>query len=83
MVMAPIAMLANSIPLPGGVGGMEVALSAMYESYQASQGVIVAICYRLCILFLSLIGWIIWLTGGSDKMKVEARSSGKDLKTLD
>ena len=83
MVMAPIAMLANSIPLPGGVGGMEVALSAMYESYQASQGVIVAICYRLCILFLSLIGWIIWLTGGSDKMKVEARSSCKDLKTLD
>jgi len=69
MVMAPIAMLANSIPLPGGVGGMEVALAAMYESYQASGGVIVAICYRVCILFVSLIGWIIWLAGGSEKMK--------------
>ena len=71
MVMAPIAMLANSIPLPGGVGGMEVALAAMYESYKASNGVIVAICYRLCILFVSLIGWIVWLVGGRDKMQVE------------
>ncbi|WP_157665200.1 lysylphosphatidylglycerol synthase transmembrane domain-containing protein [Mariniblastus fucicola] len=72
MVIAPIAMVANSIPLPGGVGGMEVALAAMYESYGASSGVIVAICYRLCILFVSLIGWIVWLVGGGDKMRVES-----------
>ena len=71
MVMAPIAMLANSIPLPGGVGGMEVALAAMYESYQADGGVIVAICYRLCILFVSLVGWIVWLVGGSEKLQVD------------
>ena len=64
-VFAPIAMVANSIPLPGGVGGMEVALAAMYESYGASGGVIVAICYRLCILFVSLIGWLVWLTGNT------------------
>ena len=75
MVMAPIAMLANSIPLPGGVGGMEVALAAMYESYKASGGVIVAICYRLCILFLSLIGWIIWIAGGSQNMTVKEASA--------
>ncbi len=65
-VIAPIAMVANSIPLPGGVGGMEVALTAMYDSYKASGGAIVAICYRLCILFVSLIGWIIWLRFGSE-----------------
>ena len=66
LVMAPIAMLANSVPLPGGVGGMEWALSAMYESMQTSGGVIVAICYRCCILFVSLIGWIVWLLGGDN-----------------
>ena len=75
MVMAPIAMLANSVPLPGGVGGMEVALTAMYESYQATGGVIVAICYRVCILFVSLVGWIVWLVGGREKMQVEDTQS--------
>lgn len=71
LVMAPIAMVANSVPLPGGVGGMEFALSSMYESYEASGGVIVAICYRLCILFVSLVGWIVWLVGGNE-MRVES-----------
>ncbi len=71
LVIAPIAMVANSIPLPGGVGGMEAALVAMYESYRATGGVIVAICYRLCILFVSLIGWIVWLVGGGGKMNAE------------
>ncbi len=71
LVIAPIAMVANSIPLPGGVGGMEVALTAMYESYQASGGLIVAICYRMCILFVSLIGWGVWLSKGSESMEAE------------
>lgn len=71
LVMAPITMLANSVPLPGGVGGMEWALSAMYESIQASGGVIVAICYRCCILFVSLIGWIVWLRGGNQGLPDE------------
>jgi len=68
LAMAPIAMLANSVPLPGGVGGMEFALTYMYESKQASGGVIVAICYRLCIMFVAMIGWIVWLAGGREKM---------------
>lgn len=65
-VIAPISMVANSIPLPGGVGGMEVVLVSMYESYDASSGLIVALCYRLCILFVSLLGWIVWLIHGRD-----------------
>jgi len=65
-VIAPISMVANSIPLPGGVGGMEVALASMYESYDAKSGLIVALCYRLCILVVSLIGWIVWLIHGRD-----------------
>ena len=68
LAMAPIAMLSNSVPLPGGVGGMEFALTYMYESSQASGGVIVAICYRLCIMFVAMIGWFVWLYGGREKM---------------
>ena len=65
-VISPICMVANSIPLPGGVGGMEVALSTMYESYQATGGLIVALCFRICILLVSLLGWFVWLRYASE-----------------
>ena len=61
-VIAPIAMVANSVPLPGGIGGMEAALAYLYTCFGNSGGILVALGYRLCILFVSLIGWIVWLT---------------------
>jgi uncharacterized membrane protein YbhN (UPF0104 family) len=61
-VIAPIAMVANSLPLPGGIGGMEAAMAYLYVSFGNSGGILVALGYRLCILFVSLIGWIVWLT---------------------
>ena len=63
-VIAPIAMVANSVPLPGGIGGMEAAMAYLYASFDHSSGLLVALGYRLCILFVSLIGWIVWLTIG-------------------
>ena len=64
-VIAPIAMVANSIPLPGGVGGMEAALAYLYGCFGSEGGFMVAIGYRLCILWVSLIGWIVWLRSSS------------------
>ena len=61
-VIAPIAMVANSLPLPGGIGGMEAALAYLYSCFGNAGGILVALGYRLCILFVSLIGWIVWLT---------------------
>ncbi len=61
-VIAPIAMVANSLPLPGGIGGMEAALAYLYSCFGNPGGILVALGYRLCILFVSLIGWIVWLT---------------------
>ncbi len=61
LVIAPISMVANSIPLPGGVGGMETALATLYSGYSAPNGFVVALGYRLCILLVSLIGWFVWL----------------------
>ena len=61
-VIAPISMVANSVPLPGGIGGMEAALAYLYTCFENAGGILVALGYRLCILFVSLIGWIVWLT---------------------
>ncbi len=62
LVIAPIAMVANSLPLPGGIGGMEAAMAYLYSCFGNAGGILVALGYRLCILFVSLIGWIVWLT---------------------
>ena len=60
-VIAPISMVANSIPLPGGIGGMEAALAYLYGCFGSDGGFLVALGYRLCILSVSIIGWVVWL----------------------
>ena len=64
-VIAPISMVANSVPLPGGIGGMEAALAYLYSCFGRDGGFLVALAYRLCILSVSLIGWGIWLRSSS------------------
>lgn len=64
-VLSPIAMVANSIPLPGGIGGMEAAMAWLYSSFEFPGGLLVALGYRLCLLFVSLIGWFVWLMSTS------------------
>lgn len=60
-VIAPISMVANSIPLPGGIGGMEAALAYLYSCFGRDGGLLVALGFRLCILSISMIGWWVWL----------------------
>ena len=60
-VIAPISMVANSLPLPGGIGGMEAALAYLYVCFGSDGGFLVALGFRLCILSVSLIGWVVWL----------------------
>lgn len=69
-VIAPIAMVANSVPLPMGVGGMESALAFLYLCFDKAGGVTVALGYRLTILFISLVGWVVWLNA-KESMKVD------------
>ncbi len=64
-VIAPISMVANSLPLPGGIGGMEAALAYLYSCFGRDGGLLVALGYRLCILSVSLIGWVVWLMSSS------------------
>lgn len=69
-IISPITMVSNAIPLPGGLGGMEVALHLMYQAFDCEHGVVVAFTYRFCLLSVSAIGAVVWFLN---------RSSVKDL----
>ena len=60
-LIEPIAMVANSLPLPGGIGGMEAAVAFLYKVLAGGNGVIVAFTFRLFMLIVSAIGGAVWL----------------------
>ncbi len=60
-LIEPIAMVANSLPLPGGIGGMEAAVAFLYKVLAGGNGVIVAFTFRFFILIVSALGGVVWL----------------------
>jgi uncharacterized protein (TIRG00374 family) len=56
----PISMVCNAIPLPGGLGGMEFALSVLYRAFGSQSGIVVAFTYRLSLLVVAAIGGVVW-----------------------
>lgn len=66
LMIAPISMVANCLPLPGGIGGMEAALGFLYRGLMpagnasASPEVVVAFVFRLTLLFVALQGVVAW-----------------------
>lgn len=56
----PISMVCNAIPLPGGLGGMEFALSMLYRALGSQSGIVVAFTYRLSLLLVAAIGGVVW-----------------------
>ena len=64
-VITPIAMVANAVPLPGGLGGMEAAVAFLYQAFSSSEitnhGFIVALGFRVVLLSIAGIGLIIYL----------------------
>ena len=64
----PIANVANAIPLPGGLGALELALDAVYNAVSPEeairrQGFIVALGYRVMTLFVAGFGIYFWIVG--------------------
>jgi uncharacterized protein (TIRG00374 family) len=64
-LIEPIAMVANAVPLPGGLGGMEFALDFLYQSFSKAlepteNGVVVAFAFRFTLLLVSASGAIAW-----------------------
>lgn len=61
LLVEPIAMVANALPLPGGIGGMETAVAFLYRVLASGNGVIVAFAFRFFLLILSAGGGLVWL----------------------
>ena len=64
----PIASVANAVPLPGGLGALELALDAVYRAVSPPgavprQGFIVALGYRFLTLFVAGFGIYFWIAG--------------------
>ena len=67
LLIAPISMVANAVPLPGGIGGMEFALDFLYRGFSdvelaANQGFLVALGFRLILLMVAAVGVFVYLT---------------------
>ncbi|MDG2013679.1 MAG: lysylphosphatidylglycerol synthase transmembrane domain-containing protein [Pirellulaceae bacterium] len=77
-VITPIAMVANAVPLPGGIGGMEAAVAFLYQAFsenqEASHGFIVALGFRIILLSIAGIGLIFYLC---DKKELKALTGSK------
>jgi hypothetical protein len=69
-LIEPISMVANAAPLPGGLGGMELALSFLYETFSCKTGVIVAFAFRFALLCISALGAVFWFMNRSKVAKV-------------
>lgn len=61
LLIEPIAMVANALPLPGGIGGMEAAVAFLYRVLGGGNGVIVGFTFRFFMLILSAAGGLVWL----------------------
>lgn len=67
-VIVPIAMVANAIPLPGGLGALEAALDFLYRgvadaSSAGERGFVIALAYRLITVLLALVGVYYYIAG--------------------
>ena len=71
VTIAPISMIANSAPLPLGLGGMEAVLDLQYQALSpataenasgTNMGVIVGFLFRILLLAVAALGSLLWLT---------------------
>ncbi len=77
-LIEPVAMVANSVPLPGGIGGMEMAVELMYRALADSGGVVIAFTFRFFILVSSAFGGVLWLFNRESFDKLKSAASAGD-----
>lgn len=84
-IIAPVSLVANAVPLPGGLGGMELALDFLYQGFSheavpSENGFIVAIGFRFALLLISLAGLGVWFAYRSDKsLAVDQGTAGNTI----
>ncbi|MGI9516422.1 MAG: lysylphosphatidylglycerol synthase transmembrane domain-containing protein [Pirellulaceae bacterium] len=67
LVISPIAMVANAVPLPGGLGGMEAAVNYLYRAFSSAEiptehGFVVALGFRMILFITAGIGLVFYIT---------------------
>lgn len=65
VVLVPMAMVAGSLPLPGGLGSFEWALDFLYRGLSSStapieNGLIIALGYRVATIVIAAIGVVFY-----------------------
>ena len=69
-LIEPISMVANAVPLPGGIGGIELVLNFLYQAFQGSAeqdfGIVVAFGFRFILLLISACGAVVWFLNRRD-----------------
>lgn len=61
LFIEPIVMCSNGVPLPGGIGGMELMLNLMYRAFGSPHGVVVAFAFRMSLLLVAATGGVVWM----------------------
>ena len=79
LVIAPIAMVANAVPLPGGLGGMEFAVNFLYQALSSNElpsehGFVVALGFRIILLMTAGIGLIYYFSSKRELRELSQQS---------
>jgi uncharacterized protein (TIRG00374 family) len=66
-IVVPIAMVANCVPLPGGLGAMEFSLDFLYRAFSPSNvatghGFVVALAFRVITMVIAMVGVFYYLS---------------------
>lgn len=75
-IIVPIANVANTVPLPGGMGAYEYVLDFLYRAispgalFGEHQGFVIALGYRFITVIVALIGAAYYLTGREEMSKL-------------
>lgn len=80
VIIAPLAVLAGTIPLPGGLGAIEYALDFLYRAVSpttvaARQGFLVAIGYRIVTMAVAAVGLMYYLTSRGEVRELIAEAT--------
>ena len=80
--VVPVANLAGSVPLPGGLGAFEYALDELYpavapQGMAAGQGFVVALGYRAITILLALIGVACYLSNRRELEELQPQDSAE------
>lgn len=75
LLMGPLAMIANSLPLtPGGLGQLEAALERLYATFPQgphnASGMLVGLVFRLTTFAIAGIGALFYIAGKSEVQQV-------------